>query len=867
MFSPDYFHTASAPKLQDYHDYAQAHIRDRRISLSPLAKKWLRNYREPYKGFTSDGNIVPGLWRSNHNANGPTQAMVDAAQYLLSVASANEKARFRHLVTAREWRAWSNPEVIVMECGLRVDAMSADTMNAVYELLRVSLSPKGFERVWTAMMMAQAENQEDLHRISGYQFCLFGEPGPFSPWGFNLFGDNVCVNVFTLGGEVVIGPFFVSAGPSFTEQGLVDGVQVFEREEAAGLALMASLNPQQQREASLSGEIEDFSMDQDLFDPMDYRSLGGAHQDNRIVPYEGICAADLNYDQQRALLNIVRSFNQVLPQDSLDLFMQRVESHLDETYFSWLGPVHTDAPFYFRIHSPVVMDELDHQDGIMVPGTSNKQYRIHATQRLPNRGDYGAALLDEYLLAEKAFERIDIYEQRSRVGGIWDYSPEDKTPDDLPVPSVTPHAGLAKPKWLQSGTRKALGSRIEEESLFLSPLYDRLETNIPRTLMGFSDFDWPQDSQLFPKHETVTQYLEDYAADIKHLIHFNTQVLDINLAGTKQDGQDIWSVKTQKVQHNTHEPAVETKYDAVVVANGHFAVPFIPQIKGMKEWAERYPNAISHSMYYKKPEDYTNLKTIVVGSGASGIDIAMQLMQACKLPLIQSQKSKGFLLSDPTPKKQEREEIVDFIIQDRAVRFADGTVEKDIDCILFCTGYFYSYPFLNNLDPPLVTSGTHVQNLYQHLVYRPHPTLCLPTLQQRVIPFPMAESQSAVIARLWNNRISLPSVADMKTWEQDLLSQTNGGGRDFHLLLFPKDADYINAMYDWSMSASDAETKGKRPPRWGEKQYWMREKFPEIKKAFQDRGEGRRQVRTLEELGFDFEEMKKEARIEQKSLL
>ena len=130
-----------------------------------------------------------------------------------------------------------------MECGLRVDDMSTDTMNAVYELLRASLSPEGFEKVWVAMMMSNSENSEDLHRIAGYQFCLFGEPGPYSPWGFNLFGDNVCVNVFTLSGEVVIGPFFVSAGPSFTEQGLVEGVHVFEREEAAGLALMASLNP------------------------------------------------------------------------------------------------------------------------------------------------------------------------------------------------------------------------------------------------------------------------------------------------------------------------------------------------------------------------------------------------------------------------------------------------------------------------------------------------------------------------------------------------------------------------------------------------------------------------------------------------
>jgi hypothetical protein len=113
MFSTEYFHATPAPsqKLQQYQAHAQAHIRDRRISLSPLAKKWLRNYREPFKGFTSDGNIIPGLWKASPNATGPTQAMVDSAQYLLSVASPNEKARFRHLVTAREWRAWSNPEV------------------------------------------------------------------------------------------------------------------------------------------------------------------------------------------------------------------------------------------------------------------------------------------------------------------------------------------------------------------------------------------------------------------------------------------------------------------------------------------------------------------------------------------------------------------------------------------------------------------------------------------------------------------------------------------------------------------------------------------------------------------------------------
>ena len=51
---------------------------------------------------------------------------------------------------------------------------------------------------------------------------------------------------------------------------------------------------------------------------------------------------------------------------------------------------------------------------------------------------------------------------------------------------------------------------------------------------------------------------------------------------------------------------------------------------------------------------------------------------------------------------------------------------------------------------------------------------------------------------------------------------------------------------------------GKEPPHWGEKAYWMRERFPAIKKAFQDFGEDRHSKRTLEDVGFSFEEWKRE---------
>ena len=60
---------------------------------------------------------------------------------------------------------------------------------------------------------------------------------------------------------------------------------------------------------------------------------------------------------------------------------------------------------------------------------------------------------------------------------------------------------------------------------------------------------------------------------------------------------------------------------------------------------------------------------------------------------------------------------------------------------------------------------------------------------------------------------------------------------------------------------------GKKPPYWGEKEFWTRENFPAIKKAFQGLGEERHAVRTLGEVGFDFETWKEEKDREDKALL
>jgi hypothetical protein len=41
--------------------------------------------------------------------------------------------------------------------------------------------------------------------------------------------------------------------------------------------------------------------------------------------------------------------------------MDEVDRYLDQTWFTWIGGTQPDGVFYYRVHSPVVLIEFDHQ--------------------------------------------------------------------------------------------------------------------------------------------------------------------------------------------------------------------------------------------------------------------------------------------------------------------------------------------------------------------------------------------------------------------------------------------------------------------------------------------------------------------------
>ena len=451
------------------------------------------------------------------------------------------------------------------------------------------------------------------------------------------------------------------------------------------------------------------------------------------------------------------------------------------------------------------------------------------------------------LLTELENPDIDIFEQQASFGGAWNYS--DKAISTIDVPQINPNQPLEEPIWLASEDRHCNGAENGfNYASFTSPMYEHLETNIPHFLMKYSDDSSLEVDQLFPSRQSVTGYLERYGQDIKHLVHFQTQVRDVRPRGPEH--QSGWLVQTRNLLDPRRDS--EGGYDAVVVANGHYTVPNVPDIKGIREWDKLNPGVISHSKTYRVPEPFSDKKVLVIGNSASGLDIASQIVMVSRKPILLSARSGSFLMggSDDCKSLPEIDEFLSSAHGQRAIRFSDGHIESDIDLILFCTGYLFSFPFLSSLSPAIISTGDRVQHLYKQIFYIPDPTLVFVGLPYKIIPFRTVQGQSAVFSRVWSHQLSLPSKNDMHGWEESRIVD-RGSGKHYHVLPIPEDFEYLNELVDWAES-THGSSAGFVPPRWTKRDFWLRDQFPAIKKAFANKGEERHRITTVEELGFDY---------------
>ena len=229
-----------------------------------------------------------------------------------------------------------------------------------------------------------------------YTFCLFGPPSQTDAWGWQLFGHHLCLSCLVIGGQMVLSPTFMGAEPIYADHGTFAGTKLFEDEERFGLALMRSLSPDQQRLALVSSSMNGADHPPGRWHFADHLHLGGAHQDNRIVPYEGLRGSGLSGQQRRDLLDLVSSYVAPLPAGPHAARIAEVERHLDDTHFCWIGGQGETSTFYYRIQSPVIFIEFDHHSGVFLTNPEPARFHVHTLVRTPNGNDYGVDLLRQH---------------------------------------------------------------------------------------------------------------------------------------------------------------------------------------------------------------------------------------------------------------------------------------------------------------------------------------------------------------------------------------------------------------------------------------------------------------------------------------
>ena len=101
--------------------------------------------------------------------------------------------------------------------------------------------------------------------------------------------------------------------------------------------------------------------------------------------------------QRGLLLELVAEYVGTMSAGHATVKMDEVEKHLHRTFFAWVCGTAADSVFYYRIHSPVILIEFDHERRV-APFRSSEPTRdhIHAVLRTPNGNDYGKDLLRQH---------------------------------------------------------------------------------------------------------------------------------------------------------------------------------------------------------------------------------------------------------------------------------------------------------------------------------------------------------------------------------------------------------------------------------------------------------------------------------------
>ena len=290
-------------------------------------------------------------------------------------------------------------------------------------------------------------------------------------------------------------------------------------------------------------------------------------------------------------------------------------------------------------------------------------------------------------------------------------------------------------------------------------MYRHLWSNAPKECLEFEDYSFMEHFKTpipsYPPRQVLQDYLLGRAKKngILSSIHFNTVVRLVE----EIDGNQKFRVVS--FDNATKKTKAEL-FDYVIVATGHFSYPVIPEYPGVSE----FPGRIIHAHDFRDARDCSGQMVLIVGSSYSAEDIGVQCHKygAKHVTMCYRTSPTGF----NWPSGIEELPCLTKLSGSTA-HFEDGST-RNVDIIVFCTGYQHVFPFLPDHLQLKTTNNLYPNGLYKGVIWQQNPRLLYLGMQNQLFSFPMFDGQARYARNYILEKISMPSEeerkADIELW-------------------------------------------------------------------------------------------------------
>ncbi len=334
---------------------------------------------------------------------------------------------------------------------------------------------------------------------------------------------------------------------------------------------------------------------------------------------------------------------------------------------------------------------------------------------------------------------IVCFEKQSDWGGLWNYS------------------------W-RTGTDE-YGEPVHNS------MYRYLWSNGPKEGLEFADYTFEEhfgkNIASYPPRAVLFDYIKGRVekAGVRDLIRFRTPVRRVEYSEERGN----FRVVAENLVKGTE---TDETFDHVIVANGHFSTPNVPEFEGF----ETFNGRILHAHDFRDAREFVGQDILIIGTSYSAEDIGSQCWKyGCKSVTVSHRTAPiGF----DWPDNWEEVPLLSKV-EKKIATFKDGSSKK-IDSIILCTGYLHHFPFLEENLRLKTANRLATADLYKGVVWAHNPKLFYLGMQDQWYTFNMFDAQAWYVRDIILGHIEVPgrdqmlADVDARVTEEDAIDDPYG---------------------------------------------------------------------------------------------